>query len=838
VRVLITRPEADAEPLARRLAALGIEAMIAPMLTIRQRPDVPIDLAGAQALIFTSANGVRAFAAASTERGLAVFAVGDATARTARDEGFRMVGSAGGTVDDLAKLVRDRLDPDAGRLVHVAGSAVAGDLAGSLEAAGFRVDRLVLYDSVPADALSAPVREALADGTLDGVLFFSPRTAGTFVSLLDKGGVEKAYRTLHAFCLSTAVADEVRTRPWAGLAIAAHPTQDALIDVVTAVDGDLDRGGETFEMTEETSDNATESAAHRIIAAFGGIRPMASKLNVPVTTIEGWKQRDRIPASHRGEIETAAAAQGIDVAAADLDAMSGEEHEGEQGAESAPASMESGADAEAPSEEPAEDTEPEAAAETAESVAASAPPPAARKRGHGVVWAVVAVVVVVAVVAAVMAERAGLFAPRPAQTTIQAGNAGTETSTAAGAPQTTITEQQAAATIGTKTGEAEKPSTEADGTTSLPPMATTEGTASSATETPAATGETPAAPEAEAGTTTEAPATTEPAPTTEAQPAEAPESAEAETETTTEPAPTETGPAEAPAATATEATPESAEAETEAAAEAPSAEQPAATEGEAALAARVSAMEEKIAELESRDASAPLSTALAPIVTKLATLESQVNALDTGSGKVEAALAEIRRDIQNLSKGSGATSPAAEVRLIFDVGRLRRAVESGAPYSGELAPITTALSDNAALQADLTALADHADSGVATTAALDSGLDKAADAVFGMRPDLSGEDWLQAILARLQSVVTVRRVDAPPGVDNPGAVVAATREALDAGDLATAVSTFAVLEPLGLSAVSDWLKEARARLAADKALAAIESVIAFKVGGSGSGGGG
>lgn len=50
-----------------------------------------------------------------------------------------------------------------------------------------------------------------------------------------------------------------------------------------------------------------------IVERFGGIRPMATKLNVPVTTVQGWKKRDAIPAIRRDEILNAAAAYDVDL---------------------------------------------------------------------------------------------------------------------------------------------------------------------------------------------------------------------------------------------------------------------------------------------------------------------------------------------------------------------------------------------------------------------------------------------------------------------------------------------------------------------------------------------
>jgi len=52
-------------------------------------------------------------------------------------------------------------------------------------------------------------------------------------------------------------------------------------------------------------------AAERVIEMFGGIRPMAGKLNVTASTVQGWKARGHIPANREGEIREAALAHDI-----------------------------------------------------------------------------------------------------------------------------------------------------------------------------------------------------------------------------------------------------------------------------------------------------------------------------------------------------------------------------------------------------------------------------------------------------------------------------------------------------------------------------------------------
>jgi uroporphyrinogen-III synthase len=229
MQVLITRPVEDSGPLAALLAARGVVAVGEPLLAIRPIPGAAPDLDGVQALLFTSANGARAFAAASARRDLSVFAVGDATAEAARRLGFGRVESAGGAVEALAALAAARLDPGGGDLLHAAGSVVAGDLAALLGPRGFRVRRAVLYAAEPAAAISPATAAALRERRIDAAFFFSPRTAARFVTLVRAVRLDETCGAVTAFSLSPAVARELAPIVWARVIVAATPDQAALL---------------------------------------------------------------------------------------------------------------------------------------------------------------------------------------------------------------------------------------------------------------------------------------------------------------------------------------------------------------------------------------------------------------------------------------------------------------------------------------------------------------------------------------------------------------------------------------------------------------------------------
>lgn len=237
LRALVTRPRNEAATLAALLAERGIDAVIEPMIEIVERTASLPDLAGVRAILCTSANGVHALARASGERRLPVFAVGDATARAARAAGFDPVESAGGDVEDLARLVVARLDPAEGRLLHVAGSETAGDLAGRLAAAGFAVGRAVLYEARPAHSLSRQAADLIERGEIDLALFFSPRSAAIFARLAVP--VAAGLGAAAAISISAAADAALGGLPFRERLVAAAPIQAALLARVDELAGQI-----------------------------------------------------------------------------------------------------------------------------------------------------------------------------------------------------------------------------------------------------------------------------------------------------------------------------------------------------------------------------------------------------------------------------------------------------------------------------------------------------------------------------------------------------------------------------------------------------------------------
>lgn len=232
MRLLVTRPEPDASKQAAALTACGQEAVVSPLITIEYLKP-PLALYRDQVLIVTSRNALRAAEQLSqldALRELPLVAVGEATAKAARDFGYREVIEGPGTAKDMADLIAERFDPHRGRLIHLAGDHLAFDLTGALEPKGFYVETAVLYRSKAAEALTPEAEQRLAQGALDGVILMSPRTAEIFARLARNKGYTLA--SLYGFCLSTAIAAKLQGLGLS-LRVPKAPRQEELLALIT-----------------------------------------------------------------------------------------------------------------------------------------------------------------------------------------------------------------------------------------------------------------------------------------------------------------------------------------------------------------------------------------------------------------------------------------------------------------------------------------------------------------------------------------------------------------------------------------------------------------------------
>lgn len=225
--ILITRPEPGASATAARVAALGFEPVLAPFLTIEVlNPRMP-NPATIAAVLVTSGNALPA--CLPLFRDTPLLTVGDATADKARRMGFSRVVSAGGDAAALADLIRRTRRPEDGTLLLAVGQGHAAALAEALRCDGFRVVRRVTYRSRPVRRLVPAAEQALRARQVRAALFFSAETARSFVRAAQAAGLSDTLHDTDAMAIGAAAGVALQALPWRRVAVAAQPTQDALL---------------------------------------------------------------------------------------------------------------------------------------------------------------------------------------------------------------------------------------------------------------------------------------------------------------------------------------------------------------------------------------------------------------------------------------------------------------------------------------------------------------------------------------------------------------------------------------------------------------------------------
>jgi hypothetical protein len=159
--------------------------------------------------------------------------------------------------------------------------------------------------------------------------------------------------------------------------------------------------------------------------------------------------------------------------------------------------------------------------------------------------------------------------------------------------------------------------------------------------------------------------------------------------------------------------------------------------------------------------------------------------------------------------------------LLLAVGQLAVAVNAGRGYVEELSRLQEFADDDAGITKAAVTLAAGAAAGVPTLAELRRRFGPLAGAIVRTAAAAGDEDWLARAAGRLKSLVTVRRTGEVAGGETD-AIVARAEVRLGDGDLAEAVTELSALEGPAADTAAAWLRDAGARLAADRALAELQ----------------
>jgi uroporphyrinogen-III synthase len=207
--ILVLRPEPGASETVRRLRDSGLEAISVPLFVVQPLEWELPDPARFDALLLTSANAVRHGGEQLVKlRGLPVHAVGEATAKAAREAGFDISSSGDAGVDRLLGSIDQEL-----RLLHLCGTD-------RREPAGARqqITAVAVYQATPVG------QPDLGSARGSVALIHSPRAGTRFGELI--GASDRP--TIAVAAISDAAAQAVGDG-WKACEAAAQPNEEALL---------------------------------------------------------------------------------------------------------------------------------------------------------------------------------------------------------------------------------------------------------------------------------------------------------------------------------------------------------------------------------------------------------------------------------------------------------------------------------------------------------------------------------------------------------------------------------------------------------------------------------
>jgi hypothetical protein len=225
-------------------------------------------------------------------------------------------------------------------------------------------------------------------------------------------------------------------------------------------------------------------------------------------------------------------------------------------------------------------------------------------------------------------------------------------------------------------------------------------------------------------------------------------------------------------------------------------------------------LDKRLSALEARPAPSPPD--LSDIRRQLAAISNDIAALTGRVGSLEKSV-----------RAEPAGDPV-DAALVLSLLQMRAAMAVARPFAAEYEVFTGLARNRPDLEKAAEALAEPAKTGVASRAVLARRLHELAGQIAGAAPPPAEDDWGGQIIARLRSLVTVRRV-AGPGQTPPEAAVSAAEQAMAQGDLAAAVRALEDLRGAPAEAARPWLRMAKTRLEAEAALRHVEDILAARL---------
>ena len=232
MHIVITRPKEDSLYLIQNLIKLGHITTHLPVIKIEKLETKKINLLNYQAVIFTSANAIKFMNIEKFNSKIKCFCVGNTTELIAKQVGFINTLTSEGTVDSLIELIIRNLDNKSGKLLYLSSEFISKDLDKDLIKAGYSVDRISNYTSLPVEEIDKKTINFFKKNPPDVIFVYSSKSAKNLFNLINKYSLLNVVTHSNLMCISEKVLLVLKQFKWKKVFVFSPGEEELLLNKI------------------------------------------------------------------------------------------------------------------------------------------------------------------------------------------------------------------------------------------------------------------------------------------------------------------------------------------------------------------------------------------------------------------------------------------------------------------------------------------------------------------------------------------------------------------------------------------------------------------------------
>ena len=232
MHIIITRPIEDSLFLIERLKKQGHMVTHLPIIKIQELKTEKINFQNYKAVIFTSSNAIKFLNVDKFDSKIKCYCVGKTTEFVARQAGFINTHSSEGTVDSLLELIIRSFENKSGKLLYLSSEFISKDLDVDLTNAGFTVDRVSNYTTLPIEEIDKNTIDFLKKKTPDAIFIYSSRSAKSLFNLIKKYSLLNVVTQSNLMCISEKVLSVLKQIKWKKVFVFSPGEEEFLLNKI------------------------------------------------------------------------------------------------------------------------------------------------------------------------------------------------------------------------------------------------------------------------------------------------------------------------------------------------------------------------------------------------------------------------------------------------------------------------------------------------------------------------------------------------------------------------------------------------------------------------------